>query len=171
MPSDIDTQMRDRPHPVQEDMLLQQRTWRIQRIGWISLGAVALAALLGLFGRGPLATTTATGAAGNLEVVHEIVMRRGGATQMRIAVRRAAAGETVLGLGPGLTEGLTLERTRPTPLREIYGDGQTEFVFASRRGEPLRIQFDLRPTRTGVIRGAVSLPQDPPAHLTLFSLP
>lgn len=43
-----------RRYPIAEDMALQCRIWRFERIGWWGLGLVVLLALLGLFSRGPL---------------------------------------------------------------------------------------------------------------------
>lgn len=41
-----------RRYPIAEDMALQCRIWRFERIGWWGLGLVVLLALLGLFSRG-----------------------------------------------------------------------------------------------------------------------
>ena len=52
----------DRPPPadqatslqIEEDLPLQERTWRFQRVGWAIMGLLLLSALAGLFANGPL---------------------------------------------------------------------------------------------------------------------
>src|SRR5947209_3798236 len=62
-PSTLLTPQRDRPAPqsppldgaeIQQDLPFQRRLWNFQRIAWAIMLLVAVAALLGLFGTGPL---------------------------------------------------------------------------------------------------------------------
>jgi len=39
---------------IQEEMPLQERTWRFQRVGWAAMGLLLLSDLAGLFANGPL---------------------------------------------------------------------------------------------------------------------
>ena len=48
-----------RLYPVREDMRFQRRSWMVERAGWLVLTAIALAALTGVFGNGPLSTARA----------------------------------------------------------------------------------------------------------------
>ena len=41
-----------------QDLDFQRRSWRLQRLGWSAMGVTVLAALLGLFGTGPLSSAT-----------------------------------------------------------------------------------------------------------------
>lgn len=45
---------------IEEDLDFQRRMWRLQQIGWALLVLVVVAALLGLFGKGPLSRAVAS---------------------------------------------------------------------------------------------------------------
>ncbi|MEN5223510.1 MULTISPECIES: hypothetical protein [Pseudomonas] len=47
-------ELASRHYPVEEDMRMQQRVWRFERVGWYALVLVVLLGLAGLFGNGPL---------------------------------------------------------------------------------------------------------------------
>lgn len=39
---------------IEEDLPFQQRTWKVERVGWILMALIALASVLGLIDKGPL---------------------------------------------------------------------------------------------------------------------
>jgi hypothetical protein len=43
---------------IDEDLAFQRREWKIQRVGWGAMALVIIAALLGVFGTGPLSNAT-----------------------------------------------------------------------------------------------------------------
>ena len=49
----------DRNYPIQEDMRFQEKLWKLERVGWITLTLVVAITLLGVFGAGPLSQATA----------------------------------------------------------------------------------------------------------------
>jgi hypothetical protein len=52
---------------IEEDMPLQERTWRFQRVGWAAMGLLLVSALAGLFANGPLSWGKAQDPQGLLE--------------------------------------------------------------------------------------------------------
>ena len=44
---------------IEEDQSFTQKEWRVQRIGWVIMGLILVAAVVGAFGRGPISRTTA----------------------------------------------------------------------------------------------------------------
>jgi hypothetical protein len=60
-----------RRHPVQEDMPMQQRVWRFERVGWYVLVAIVLLALAGLFGNGPLSDAEVVSQDGRVRVEYQ----------------------------------------------------------------------------------------------------
>jgi hypothetical protein len=53
---------------IQQDLNYQRREWRIQRLGWVVMRLVILAALLGLLGNGPLSKASVTATDGSLRL-------------------------------------------------------------------------------------------------------
>lgn len=45
--------LHNRHYPVEEDMALQRRVWRFERIGWYALLLLIGLSLAGLFSKGP----------------------------------------------------------------------------------------------------------------------
>lgn len=43
---------------IEEDLRLQHRLWTAERVGWLMVGVLVLAALAGLFGTGPLSLSS-----------------------------------------------------------------------------------------------------------------
>jgi hypothetical protein len=52
---------------INADLEFQRRVWAAQRIGWIAIGAFVIAALVGVFGQGPLSSAAAGGNALRIE--------------------------------------------------------------------------------------------------------
>src|SRR4029079_12532418 len=48
------SEFQSRNYPIKEDMDFQRRSWTVERAGWLILGVVMVAALVGLFGYGPV---------------------------------------------------------------------------------------------------------------------
>lgn len=162
---------RSRAHPIEEDMDLQRTTWWVQRCGWVALGLLVIAALLGLFSQGPLSTASTTGAAGRMEVTYDRFGRNGAATRVEIVVRNGSAEETAITFSKSLMDAFAIDTVHPAPSEERSTPKGTEFVFASAGSGPVRVYFDVRPELSGLIRGEISLPQGPPARLTQFTYP
>jgi hypothetical protein len=59
---------------IETDLEFQRRVWRVPRVGWLIIGAAVVAALLGLFGTGPLSRASTDG--GGLTVEYDRFARR-----------------------------------------------------------------------------------------------
>lgn len=44
---------RQRSLQIREDPAFQHRQWRVQRVGWLTIGLLLVLALAGVFGKGP----------------------------------------------------------------------------------------------------------------------
>ena len=148
--------------------------WRAERIAW-AVGALALvAALLGLFGYGPLSRTTA-GTRDVLEVEYDRVQRSSAPTDYEVTAGAALAraGTVRLRFDQGLVDGMEIDSVVPEPEHVIAGTGYTEFVFNTVPGDgaPARIVYRFRPATFGHRRGRITAPGAPPVLLDQYIYP
>jgi hypothetical protein len=112
-----DQEMQDRRHPVDEDIALQRRIWRFERVGWYVLVAVVLLTLCGLFSHGLLSSTTVTSAQGDLTVEYERFHRSGGVNTMVIRSHGEPGKLHTVTLGNATMEGFSIDSIQPQPVR------------------------------------------------------
>ena len=159
---------------IDEHRAHQRREWLIERIGWGVMAALVVAALLGLFGDGPIGETTA-GTPDALRVDYNRLQRAAAPTEYRFAVHPALArdGRLRLRVEDRLLEEAHLRAIVPEPESATAGPGYTEFAFAVDPGSdtPVRIVFDLEPTTFGRVTGRVAAEGAPPVVIDQFVFP
>ncbi len=151
---------------MREDLLFAHRQWRIQRIGWVVMALVLLAALLGVFGRGPL--SHAREVDGSLDVEYERFARANAPTQLRLRVDAASDGVLRVAIDRRYLDAVPIDHVRPRPLREESSDSEVIYDFASPPGGPLHVSFDMTPRDPGIARGAMRLMTGSPAQTVRF---
>jgi hypothetical protein len=75
--------------PVEDEISLHRKGWIVQRIGWVLMFGFLIAALLGLFGEGPLSSKKLQ--AGNVSVQYE----RFGRYEHGMEIRLQSTGENI----------------------------------------------------------------------------
>ena len=114
-----------------EDMDVQRRTWRAERIGWLGMLVVVLAALLGVFSTGPLSSRTADTPAGDARVRHDRFLRHGAPAHVRIdLLAPPAGGEIDVRLSYSFLESIDVENIHPRPLSGTSGAEGVRYRFA-----------------------------------------
>jgi hypothetical protein len=111
-----DDECRSRDYPIQEDMPLQSRMWTAERVGWYGLCLLILASLAGLFGSGPLSTTSSTSENGTLSVQYEMFERNGASSEMVISAKADKDNKVWLVVDGDLLQFFTLEGIQPEPI-------------------------------------------------------
>jgi hypothetical protein len=109
-------EMQDRQHPVEENIVLQRKLWRFERVGWFVLVAVVILTLCGLFSRGPISSTETTSANGNLQVEYERFHRNGSVNSMVIHARGKPNQPLLLDLSAAVLRGFSVESIQPQPI-------------------------------------------------------
>ncbi len=143
---------------IEQDHDFQRRSWRLQRVGWIVLVVVIAAALLGLFGSGPLAHTTVGAPGDPLRLEYDRSGRFDAPSTLTALLRPSTRrpGEAILHLDRGFTDHFQIERVQPTPDRTEAGPDHSVYAFrVTGPGEPVRVTFRLRPDRVGPLTGRV----------------
>jgi hypothetical protein len=122
--------------------------------------AIALLALLNVFGQWPTTSTVAAGAA-TLQVRSPGAVRGGLIFQARFIVKaRRDLKDATLVLGRGWLEGLTVNTVEPSPLNEASRDGRLSLELGHiPAGEQyvLYIQYQVNPTNVGTHTQTVEL--------------
>ena len=142
-----------------EVMRHHRAAWRVERVGWVVMALVLAAALLGLFGDGPLSRAQA-GSARTLSAEYDRLVRSSAPTQLRLLVHPSVAtqGEVRLRIDRTLLEHMELDSILPEPARQVAGPHHAEFVFPIEPGNaPAQIDIRYRPATFGRQRGTVSI--------------
>ena len=158
---------------INEDRGFQRREWRFERAGWTVMALVVAAALLGVFGYGPVSHASA-GDPETLAVDYDRVQRASAPAEylFRVAPGLAADGELRLRFDAALTAEMELDSILPEPREVRSGPGYTEFAFATDGGDrPAEIVFLFKPATFGHVRGRVTSDGAPPLVLDQWVLP
>lgn len=135
-----------------QDLGFQRREWAAQRIGWVVMALVALAALLGLTGEGPFASAAVGNPGDTLHVTYDRFERLLSPATLAAEIAGAAvAGETVeFWVDRAYLEGVEVQEVVPEPEEVRAGSDRLTYVFAVEEpGQPLTVTFDLRHTGFG----------------------
>lgn len=102
---------------INQDMPHQRREWRAQRIGWVVMALLLIAALAGLLGPGPLSSSVANAPDGALRVEYDRFERLQSPNELRIGLPADAArtGTVRLRLNREFVESVDLQRFDPQP--------------------------------------------------------
>ena len=149
---------------IAQDIDFQRAEWRAQRIGWVVMALLALAALAGLMGNGVLARATAGAPADpiRLEYARFDRMQSPSSLQVEIAGEAVSGEQVELLVDWDYLQGVTIEKVVPEPEAVRGAADDLVYVFAvDEPGQPLRVSFDLRHTDFGAKSGRVALPDGP----------
>jgi hypothetical protein len=116
-----------------QDMTHQRREWRVQRIAWVLMGLLMLAALLGLLGPGPLSHADVSAAALRVEYSRFEHMQAPGELRIELPADAVQAGTVRLRLNRGFVEQVDLERIDPEPRASAADSDGLIYEFDTRR--------------------------------------
>jgi hypothetical protein len=137
---------------IETDLEFQRRVWRAQRIGWLVIGAVIVAALSGVFGTGPLSRAATDGA--GLRVEYDRFARREQPMRLRLVLPESKS-DAQVSLAREYLEGLRIERVVPEP-REVESAGRW-LVYRFSGPGPLAVVFDVQPIAFGRLEGIAKI--------------
>jgi hypothetical protein len=143
-----------------------ERKWRrLELASHAAMGLFVVAALLGLFGRGPLSHRTHMTANGRLALDFEPVARWGTSTQItvhlsapevRSSVDEGAFQTISVSVNNAIVEPLGLQQIIPRPNATKAVSGGALYEFAIPRGQDSAlVRFVLKPSAVGLIRADI----------------
>ena len=138
---------------IAQDLAFHARQWRATRLLWLALLAIMAAAVLGLFGGGPLAWSQAGSPGAALWIDYDRVVRFGRATRVVVHARPDAAGMIRVSMDRTWLDAFQVQRVMPQPVRVGAGEAAVEYQFESEESGPAAISFDLLPRAHWTVGG------------------
>ncbi|HEU4539783.1 MAG TPA: hypothetical protein VFR23_01525 [Jiangellaceae bacterium] len=147
---------------ISQNERFQQREWRLERIGWVLVGAFALAGLAGLLGAGPLSWTTAHSDAGLVTVEYQRFTHHEADDSLTLVLAADAAedGTITVELTGSWVTGVDLQSISPQPSEERAVPGGITFDVAVERTGTTEIQVNFRAQEYGTLDAALAVRGD-----------
>jgi hypothetical protein len=144
---------------VGEDITFQQREWTVQRLAWIVMTILVVAALLGLAGGGgPAMSATERTADGALQLHYARVERLQASTQLELDLATGSRDQLTVWIGSEFLSGTEIESIRPEPLETRSGADRQIFVFAVADGAgEIQVSFQYRHQDFGLLSGQAGI--------------
>lgn len=142
-----------------EDVPFQRREWTVQRIGWIAMAMLVIAALLGLAGGGgPLTDATQQTRDDTLQMHYVRVERAQAPAELRFNLATGNGEHISIWIGNDFLSGVEIESISPQPLETRAGAGRQIFVFpVAGDAETIEATFHYRPQGFGRYAGRAGL--------------
>jgi hypothetical protein len=157
---------------VNEDLSFLRKEWRVQRIGWLAMLVFVLLALVGAFGRGPLANVT-DGDPATLAIAYERMIRHSADTQLEIIAGRALRADTLrVYITSGYLKAFELRSIVPEPVASGVRGPYVYYDFVrDPRTRSSEITFNLIAEGYARKRARVFTTGAAPLHVHQFILP
>jgi hypothetical protein len=145
---------------IDQDIDFQKRSWSVQRVGWAMMLLIVAAALIGVFGDGPVSKAH-TGDSNLLRIDYDRFVRLESPEKLTFNVGPAAlAGDAPIELWID-QEWLSKHDVKaivPEPSEARVTTGRLIYRFATQStGSPLRIEFDLETKAMGRLTGKAGI--------------
>jgi hypothetical protein len=139
---------------IDEDLDSQRRRFRVADAASLAFVGIALMAVLGFLGPGPLGDARVSDADDHVSVVYQRFLRFGTSTALDVEIRSGAV-TTELALEQSYLAGFDLEGVVPEPDRQTASGGRVRFTFEERA--PSTVTISLTPREIGVQRASVTV--------------
>jgi hypothetical protein len=157
-----------------QDLEFERRSWTIERIGWVVMAIVGLAALAGLLGPGPFSNTIAGEPDRPLWLEYSRFGRFSAPLTLRVHLGPSAGQHRLarIWLRRAYLEGIQVERVTPHAAEVEAGPEQLTYVFPVRDpSREMAVTFSLKAQQIGRQHGCVGLGDGPPLCFRQFIYP
>jgi hypothetical protein len=164
---------------VGSDLAFQRKWWRFERAVWVLFVVVVVFDVLGLFGRGPIASAKLVSSDRSFTVKYERIERFRTPSILSVLIAPSAIhdGKFQIWLSQQYVDPLGNQRIIPQPLSSVPMNGGILYTFqvgtqtvGSRREDPT-IQFALEPGEAGVFKLQIGVPQGPAVQTDIYVMP
>ncbi|HEX8180034.1 MAG TPA: hypothetical protein VF525_10870 [Pyrinomonadaceae bacterium] len=146
---------------IEQDLPYQERAWRRQRIWWVLLTLLLIAALLGVFGTGVLSRAEAGARSAPVWLEYERFARAQAETntlRFHLAPAAATNGQVRLWLSRAYLEHVQVLSVTPEPATVETAPDRFIYIFpAPALNAPTAVTFQLEPERLGRLHGQAGL--------------
>lgn len=159
---------------IDEDMVVQERGWRVERIAWVAMLALNILALLGLFGTGPLSSASAGDVDTGIGATYERFVRHGGDETLIVQVGpgEVREGKIELWLSSTFLDHIDIQQVVPQPdAVRSDGMGQTYVFLASEPVGPITVAYSYRPQTIGRLPVEARIVDGPDVGFTQYVYP
>ena len=126
-----------------------------ERAGWVFMGLVVVAALLGLFGNGLLSEVVLK--KDQFEMKYQRFLHFGKLTTLDIEVvpQTSETGVVAIAFSHGYLHNFRMETIQPAPESSAHGDQILFWFTATGASEPVKVQIRLEPQKIGMLEGKI----------------
>ncbi len=159
---------------IAQDLEYQKKAWIVQRVGWVLMALVVILALAGLFGPGPLSTTTVGDERAPVRLQYERFVRSRDPTELTIHIGANAAqgSEARIWLDREYLHKVQIRHITPDPERVEAGPDRLMYVFRLiGPNQPTAILFNVEPQEIGQLQGKFGVDQGAALSFTQFVYP
>lgn len=145
---------------IAQDLPFEKRSWLMQRIAWIAGALVLIAALLGVFGNGPLSRTEKSSQDGALRLEYQRIVRFQAPCELRIHIADSQSNDKAfqLWVSSECFENTLLNRITPEPQSStLKPDGIIHEFKRQAQREPVEVIFRFDIEKIGSINGSIAL--------------
>ena len=143
----------------------------LQRGGWLVFALIALAALAGLIGPGPLSSATVTDPSGLVQLDYDRFTRFKGDTSLELQVQPSQPGTAEVWISAEYLSGVQVQQVQPQPDTWTTANGADVLTFLVEGTDPVSVEMQIRPDHIGLLRGAIGTPGGEPAEFWQFGYP
>ncbi|WP_219416215.1 hypothetical protein [Pseudonocardia nigra] len=148
-----------------------RRTEVAQRVAWGVFALIALAALAGLIGPGPLSSATVTDPSGLVRIDYDRFTRFKGDSSLQLQVQPAKPGTAEVWISSEFLSGVQIQQVWPQPDTWTAANGGDVLTFPVSDTDPVTVEMQVRPDHIGMLRGAIGVPGGEPAQFWQFGYP
>jgi hypothetical protein len=158
---------------IEQDLAFQKRIWCVQRIGWVLIALILAAALLGLFGSGPLSRAEVSTPDGAVQLSYSRFARALAPMRMRLTVQPGLATEDLVefSLNRQYLHDIKIEQINPEPDMALAAAEGIRYRFQTTANTPLVAEFYLEAQQFGLVRGQLTVTGQAPLSFWHFVYP
>lgn len=159
---------------INQNLHVQKQIWIVQRIGWVGMALIILAALSGVFGSGPLARTEVTDDQQTFRLLYDRFGRYEGelVLQLVLSPETTKTNRVTVEIDRAYWISHAVQQIAPEPLISSIGIDGFRYTFEIHApSTPAVIVFRLRPKYLGALDGHIRVNDGGPLQLNQFIFP